>query len=199
MPLVKTSGYGAVYLNTGWNSDEYETEYDDGHGNVFSKNVQDSYSWEAGVNDDIGGVGLSLYHYHLTDLRHLTGIAAEYTIDNLYMALNVDYWRWSSEMERYFEDRSSIGAALYLAPSFKKFSLPLRLEYIQQGKSRIYLPSEDAESIYAATLTPTYNFTDNVLIRTEGSYVHADHGFSDRKGRPKDDKFLFSVEAVVKF
>jgi hypothetical protein len=179
--------------------DEYEIEYDDGHGNVLNKNVQNSYSWEAGVNDDIGGVGLSLYHYHLVGLRHLTGIAAEYTIDNLYMALNVDYWRWSDAVDNYFEDHSSIGAALYLAPSFKKFSLPLRLEYIQQGKSRIYLPSPNAESIYAATLTPTYNFTDNVLIRTEGSYVHANDGFSDSKGRPKDDKFLFSAEAVVKF
>ena len=175
--------------------DEYETEYGDG----LMKNVQDSYSWEAGINDNIGGVGLSLYHYHLTDLRNLTGVAAEYTVDNVYMALNVDYWRWSSEMNRSFEDRSSVGAALYLAPSFKQFSLPLRLEYIQQGKSGIYLPSQDAEYIYAATFTPTYNFTDNVFIRTEGSYVHADDGFSDRKGRPKDDKFLFSAEFVVKF
>ncbi len=151
------------------------------------------------MNDNIGGVGLSLYYYHLTGLRHLTGITAEYTIHNLYMALNVDYWRWSSKMGRYFEDRSSIGAALYLAPSFNKFSLPLRLEYIQQGKSGIYLPNLDAESIYAATLTPTYNFTNNLLIRAEGAYVHADNGFSDRKERPSDNKFLFSTELVFKF
>ena len=179
--------------------DEYETEFDDGHGDVFTRNVQNSYSWEAGVTDNIKGVGVSLYHYHLTDLRHLTGIAAEYTIGNLYMALNIDYWRWSEAVDRYVGGRSSTGAALYLSPTFGKFSLPLRLEYIQQGKSRIYLQSEDAESIYAATLTPTYNFTDNVLIRTEGSYVHADDGFSNRKGRPKDDKFLFSSELVFKF
>jgi hypothetical protein len=179
--------------------DEYETEVDEGNGNTFSKNVQDSYSWEAGICDDIGGVGLSLYHYHLTGLRHLTGISAEYTIDNLYMALNIDYWRWSSDMERYFGDRSSVGVALYLAPSFNKFSLPLRLEYIGQGKSRIYLSSPEAENIYAATLTPTYNFTDNVLIRTEGSYVHAHDGFSDHNGNPEDDKFLLSSELVVKF
>lgn len=179
--------------------DEYRIEYDDGHGNVLSRSAQNSYSWEAGINDSFGDVGLSLYHYHLTGLRNLTGIVAEYTMNNLYMALNVDYWRWSGEMERYFEDHSSIGAALYLAPSFKKFSLPLRLEYIQQGKSMIYLPIRDAEDIYAATLTPTYNFTDNVLIRTEVSYVHADNGFSDYKGKPKDDKFLFSAETVVKF
>jgi hypothetical protein len=179
--------------------DEYETEFDDRQGNAFSKNVQNSYSWEAGVTDNIKGVGVSLYHYHLTDLRHLTGIAAEYTIDNLYVALNVDHWRWSDAVDRYVEDRSSTGAALYLDPSFKRFSLPLRLEYIHQGKSRIYLSSEDAENIYAATLTPTYNFTDNVLIRTEGSYVHANGGFSDHEGRPKDDKFLFSTELVFKF
>jgi hypothetical protein len=166
---------------------------------VLSRTAQDTYSWEAGINDSIGNVGLSLYHYHLTGIRHLTGAAAEYTVNNLYMALNIDYWRWSSEMDAYFEDHSSIGAALYLAPSFGKFSFPLRLEYIDQGKSGIYLPSPDAESIYAATLTPTYNFTDNVLIRTEGSYVHADNGFSNRKGNPKDDKFLFSSEVVVKF
>jgi hypothetical protein len=179
--------------------DEYETEYEDGHGNVLSRTAQDTYSWEAGMNDNIEGVGLSLYHYHLTGLRHLTGITAEYTVNNLYMALNIDYWRWSSEMDAYFEDHSSIGAALYLAPSFGKFAFPLRLEYIDQGKSGIYLPSPAAENIYATTLTPTYNFTDNVLIRTEGSYVHADNGFSDGSGRPKDNKFLFSTEVVFKF
>jgi hypothetical protein len=179
--------------------DEYEAEFEDGDGNVFSKNVQNSYSWEAGVTDNIKDVGVSFYHYHLTGLRHLTGVALEHTIDNLYMALNVDYWRWSDAVDRYVTGRSSIGAALYLAPSFGKFSLPVRLEYIHQGKSRIYLANEDAEGIYAATITPTYNITDNVLIRTEGSYVNADDGFSDKKGRPKDDKFLFSVEAVVKF
>jgi hypothetical protein len=179
--------------------DEYETEYGNGQSNVLTKNVQDSYSWEAGMCDNIGGVGLSLYHYHLTDLRYLTGISAEYTINNVYMALNADYWRWSSQMQPYFDDDSSIGVALYLAPSFGKFMFPLRLEYIDQGKSEIYLPSPAAESIYAATLTPTYNFTDNVLIRTEGSYVHADNGFSDGSGRPKDNKFLFSTEVVFKF
>ena len=175
--------------------DEYETEYGEG----LMKNVQNSYSWEAGINDNIGGVGISLYHYHLTDLRNLTGIAAEYTIDNVYMALNLDYWRWSSEMERSFEDRSSIGAALYLAPSFNKFSLPLRLEYIQQGKSMIYLAGENTDKIYAASLTPTYNFADNVLMRVEGSYVHAKDGFADRDGSPKDNKYLCSTELVFKF
>jgi hypothetical protein len=179
--------------------DEYRIEYEDGYGNILSRSAQNSCSWEAGISDSIGGVNLSLYHYHLNGLRHLTGVVAEYMMNNLYMALNVDYWRWSSEMERYFEDHSSIGAALYLAPSFKKFSLPLRLEYIEQGKSRIYLPIQDAKDIYAATLTPTYNFTDNVLIRTEVAYAHADNGFSDYKGKLKDDKFLFSVETVVKF
>jgi hypothetical protein len=204
-------GAGAAYNFGGdfriWSSifkhrlehDEYQTEFDDGHGGVFTKNIQDSYSWEAGVTDNIKGVGISFYHYHLTDLRHLTGIAAEYAIDNLYMALNVDHWTLSDAVDRYVEDRSSTGAALYLDPSFKKFSLPLRLEYIHQGKSRIYLSSEDAEDIFAATLTPTYNFTDNVLIRTEGSYVHANDGFSDRNGKPKDNKLLFSTELVFKF
>jgi len=179
--------------------DEFETEFEDEHGGVFTKNVQDSYSWEAGMCDNIGGVGLSLYHYHLTGLRHLTGISAEYTINNVYVALNLDYWRWSDEVASHFDGRSSIGAALYLAPSFGNFSLPLRLEYIHQGKSEIYLSSEDAEDIYAATFTPTYNFTDNILIRTEGSYVHAEDGFSDHNGKPKDDKFLFSTELVFKF
>ena len=178
--------------------EEYRTDYDR-DGVLFSRSGQDSDSWEAGVSGSAYGLGLNLYHYHLNDMRHLTGIVAEYTLANVYMAINVDYWKWSSSMDKYSSNDSSIGAALYISPAFGQWSFPLRLEYIDQGGSRIYLDSTDADYIYSVTLTPTYNFTDNVYLRAETSYTHADNGFSDDNGRARSGKYLFAVETGVKF
>ncbi|MGQ9500239.1 MAG: outer membrane beta-barrel protein [Dissulfurimicrobium sp.] len=179
--------------------DEYRIDYYDRYGELVSRSGQDSDSWEAGISGSLKGLGFNLYHYQLNNLRHLTGLMAKYTLSNVYMVLNVDYWRWSNGMDKYFKDDSSIGAALYIVPSFDKWSFPLRLEYIDQGKSRIYLDSIDADNIYSATFTPTYNFTDNVYLRGEVSYTSADKGFSDDSGRTKDNKYFFAVETGVKF
>ncbi len=198
--------WGGVFKHR-LDDDEYRTDdvYINEYGEPRGLGGQDSNSWEVGVNGSVNGLGLSLYHYQLNGLRHLTGIVVDHTINDLYglkslyLVLNADYWRWSSRVDRYFKDDSSLGAGLYIVPSFERLSFPLRLEYIHQGESRIYLDSPDAEDIYAATFTPTYNLTCNVFLRGEVSYVHADNGFSDNKGRPEDDKYMFAVETGVKF
>ncbi|MGC8736549.1 MAG: outer membrane beta-barrel protein [Dissulfurimicrobium sp.] len=198
--------WGAMFKHR-LDDDEYRTDdvYLNEYGEPRGLGAQDSSSWEVGVNGSVNGLGLSLYHYHLNDLRHLTGIVIDHTIDDLYglkslyLAVNGDYWRWSSRVDKYFKDDSSIGASLYIVPSLERLSFPLRLEYIHQGESRIYLDSPDAEDVYAVTFTPTYNLTCNVFLRGELSYVHADNGFSDDKGRLQDDKYMFAVETGVKF
>lgn len=197
--------WGGVFKHR-LDDDEYRT--DDVYINEYgprSLGAQDSSSWEVGANGSIGGIGLSLYHYHLNDLRHLTGIVVDHTINDLYglkslyLAVNGDYWRWSSRVDKYFGDDSSIGASLYIVPYLEWLSFPLRLEYIHQGKSRIYLNNPDADDIYAVTFSPTYNLTCNVFLRGEVSYAHADNGFSDDKGKLQDDKYMFAVETGVRF
>ncbi|MGB9735329.1 MAG: outer membrane beta-barrel protein [bacterium] len=181
--------------------DEYRTDdvYINEYGQPRSLGAQDSSSYELGVNSSIKGVGVNLYHYHLNGLRHLTGIVVDYNeLKHIYLALNADYWRWSSNVEGYFKDKSAPGVAMYIVPSVKKLLFPLRLEYIHEGESRIYLDNTDAKAIYAVTFTPTYNLLNNVYIRAEVSYVYANDGFQDNKGNPADRKYNFAIETGIK-
>ena len=175
------------------------------YGQPRSLGAQDSSSYEVGANVSVNGMGLDLYHYHLNGLRYLTGMVVDYTIEHLhalkslYLALNADYWRWSNDVEKYFENNGSSGVALYIVPSLERFVFPVRLEYIYEGGSRIYLDSTDAKDIYAVTFTPTYNLLCNVYVRAEASYVYANNGFEDKEGRLSSDKYSFAIETGVKF
>jgi outer membrane protease len=72
--------------------------------------------------------------------------------------------------------------------------IPLRLEYIDQGESRIYIDNVDAKHIYAATISPTYKFGENAYIRVESAYVHADHAFVDKDGNSKNSRICLAAE-----
>ncbi len=178
--------------------EEYMTEIEE-NAEPRSVGAQDSNSWEAGINSSVNRIGISLYHYHLNALRYLSGIILDYSeIKNLYLAVNADYWHWSSNMEKYFKDKSSPGAAIYIVPSLKKMQFPIRLEYIHEGESKIYLDSIEAKDIYAITFTPTYNLLSDVYIRAEVSYVYANNGFNDIYGNPSNMKYNFAIETGIK-
>jgi len=156
-------------------------------------------SWEIGISGPVLNNQLSIYHYHIEDKRSLTGAVVERTIKNLYLAVNVDYWNWDAGMKDFYGSKSAIGGAFYVAPSFGHFSIPLRLEYIDQGKSRIYIDNVDAKHIYTATISPTYTFCEHAYIRVESAYVHADHGFADKNGNSKDHRICLAAEVGYLF
>lgn len=151
-------------------------------------------SWELGLGWSVSGFDFNVYNYHLNDMKNLTGVVIERTIQNIYFALNMDYWRWDSSMSTYYTRRSSMGAAFYVSPSFGKISIPLRLEYIDQGGSRIYTDNTNARHIYTATITPTYHFSDNSYVRIEGAYIGADRAFQNKDGDVKDGRIYLSAE-----
>ena len=151
-------------------------------------------SWELGVSGEVHDTAFSVYHYHLESLRSLTGGVIERTVGNVDLALNLDYWQWEGDMKSVHVDDDSIGGALYIVPHFGKFSIPLRLEYIDQGKSGIYLDSVDAQQIYAVTLSPTYHILDNAYVRADLGYVKADDGFTDEDGKVKGDRVCLAAE-----
>lgn len=153
-----------------------------------------SHAWEVGIGSTIKGVSYRLYHYHMAGIRNLTGAVLEHTYENIYFALNVDWWQWNKAMANYYDRRSSVGGAFYAAPCFGKFSLPVRLEYIDQGGSRIYLDNSETKRIYAATISPTYHFKPKAYIRLESSYVYASKGFADKEGRTKDKRVYLAAE-----
>lgn len=157
-------------------------------------------SWELGASDNICGTDVSVYHYHLENLRSLTGVLTNRTVGNVELALNVDYWRWdNNSIQSARRDNDSIGAAVYVIPHFGKFSLPLRLEYIDQGESEIYLDGAGAKHIYAGTLSPTYHIIDNAYVRMDVGYVHANDGFTGNHGNMRSDRGFLAVEIGYTF
>ena len=152
------------------------------------------HAWEAGIGTTLNDVSYRLYHYHLARIKNLTGAVIEHTYKNIYFAVNVDWWQWNKAMANYYGRRSSIGGALYAVPDFGKFSLPVRVEYVDQGSSRMYLDDPETKRIYAATISPTYRFTKASYLRFESSYVHASKGFADKDGRTKDNRVYLAAE-----
>ncbi len=146
------------------------------------------------LDTDVG-----LYHYHLESLRSLTGALIQHTVGNVDLVLNVDYWNWDSSMKNLHGDDDSIGGAFYVVLHFGKFSIPVRLEYIDQGKSGIYLENPDAQEIYAVTVSPTYHILDNAYVRADVAYVNADDGFADNNGNLKSDRVCLAVEVGYTF
>ena len=152
------------------------------------------HAWEAGIGTTFNDVSYKLYHYHMARIKNLTGALIEHTYQNIYFALNVDWWQWNKAMDNYYGSRSSIGGAFYVVPSFGKFSFPVRVEYIDQGSSRMYLENQDTKKICSATISPTYRFTDESYLRLESSYVHAAKGFADKDGQTKNSRVYLAAE-----
>jgi hypothetical protein len=156
-------------------------------------------SWEIGVRGLVLNNKFSIYHYHIEAERNLTGVSIERNVKNVYLAVDIDYWSRDADVGNLYKTRSSIGAAFYIAPRFGRFLIPLRLEYIEQGESRIYIDNVDAKHIYAATISPTCKFGENAYIRVESAYVHADHAFVDKDGNSKNSRICLAAEVGYLF
>jgi Putative beta-barrel porin-2, OmpL-like. bbp2 len=185
--------FNGLYLCAGY----YKQRLNDQEYVVNGSSAPDS--WEIGLSGSVFDSNVSIYHYHLEGLRNLTGAAVEYTIKNIYIAFNIDYWVWGSSMKSAHASESSIGGAIYVCPSFGKFSIPLRLEYIDQGESKIYIESTNAKHIYTATISPTYHILDNAYIRAEFSYVKADSAFADKSGNLENERIYLAAEVGYLF
>lgn len=151
-------------------------------------------AWEAGISGAVLNTDFNLYHYHVGGFRSDTGIGIDRSFGGIDVGLNVDYWKWDGAVDGDYGDDSSLGAALYVQPVFGEFSLPLRFEYVDQGKSMIYVESEDADRIVTVTVTPTWNFNNNAYVRAEAAYVQADGAFTEEDGDVEDDTFRLAFE-----
>lgn len=151
-------------------------------------------SWELGLSGSIGGTDASVYYYHVEKTRSLTCMVIERTVGAFDLALNVDYWKRDVGMKSSHGDDHAVGGALYVVPHFGRFSLPLRLEYVDQGNSGLYLGGVSANRVYTATLSPTYRIRDNAYVRADAGYARAKNGFMDDDGHVKSDRVCLAVE-----
>ncbi|ADY73687.1 hypothetical protein Dester_1049 [Desulfurobacterium thermolithotrophum DSM 11699] len=162
------------------------------------------HSYEFGIGGNIFGFDSTLYYYNINGIRSLVGITLEKEFENIYLAIDADYWKWDDNAKKFqnIKDNSAYGISLYVSPKInvnEKVEMPVRLEYVNQGKSKIYVDSEDADNIYTITVTPTYHLTDDIYIRAEGGYVYAQNGFEDNHGQRKDSKYYVSFEVGYAF
>ena len=152
------------------------------------------YTWEVGLSGSVAGNDFNIYDYHIDGQRNLIGAVIQRTIQDVDLGFNIDYWYWDKNVKDFYGSKSSIGGAFYICPKFGNFSIPVRLEYINQDKSQIYIESPDVKNIYAATISPTYHFNEKTYIRVESAYVKADRAFTDKDGQRKDNKINLAVE-----
>ena len=180
---VEDLNLNAAYYGKRLDASEYEVD-----------GVTLGHAWEVGIGKTFNDVTYRLYHYHMAGIRNLTGAVIEHTYKNIYLALNVDWWQWDKARANYYGRRSSLGGAFYAVPCFGKFSVPIRLEYINQGNSKMYLDDPETKKIYAATISPTYKFREDSYLRLESSYVKASKGFADKDGQTKDSRVYLAAE-----
>jgi hypothetical protein len=152
------------------------------------------YTWEIGFNGSIADNDFSVYNYHIAGQRNLTGAVIERTIKNIDLAFNIDYWTWDDEVKNLYVSKSSIGGAIYICPNFGSLSIPVRLEYINQDQSQIYIENPDTKHIYTATVSPTYHFNENTYLRTESAYVKANGCFTTKEGQKKNNRINLALE-----
>jgi len=151
-------------------------------------------AWEIGVCATVFEIDINLYHYHIGGFRQLTGVSIERTFRNVDIGLDLDYWAWAGSIRNVYGSNSSIGGAVYVSPTFGSFSIPVRLEYVHQEESQIYLESINAERIFTATVTPTYHCNENTFVRVETAYVQADTAFAGKNGNTESDTFSLAME-----
>lgn len=156
-------------------------------------------SWEVDLGGQTKGTSYRVYHYHLKGMRYLTGAVVERTIARVYLALNADWCRWDESMADHCGRRHALGAALYVTPEWGRFSLPARLEYVDQGRSRFYLDNPATKTLSSATVTPTWQWTESNFLRAEASYARAHDGFADGQGQPKSDRVYLAAEVGCLF
>ena len=173
---------------------EYNQEYD-----------TDNYA--VGVIGEFAGFSYALNYYDYRANKNLVDLVLGYSIGNVDLGLNFDY-QWlddtakkqlKEELEKNNVDDSAYGVAVYFIPKFEtsvgKFSIPVRLEYFDEGTSGIYYGGADKG--YTVTVTPTLRPTSNTYIRAEVAYINTDNKIF--KGGTKDNKTTIAVEAAFTF
>ncbi len=171
---------------------------------VYAEYNQDSTfgqsdSVAVGSLGSVGGIDYAVSYYDGNGTQNLIDVVLSYALAGMDVGVNLDYHWLDDSAKAPGADDTAYGVAVYLNPSLGQgVTVPVRLEYVNQGTSGIY--GGIGESAYSVTVTPTYKPTDNTYIRCELAYVSTDaNAFSDDKGNPKDNKTFLGFEAGFLF
>jgi hypothetical protein len=156
-----------------------------------------SGAYAVGSLGTLYGVNYAISYYDYTAYKNLVDIVLSKSInDNLDAGINFDYQWLDSTAKVSGHDSKGYGVAGYVVPKFGNFSLPVRIEYVNDGskgkESGIY---NGVSKAWTITATPTFRPTKNTYVRAEVSYVNSDNKiFADSSGNPKDTKVSAAAE-----
>ncbi len=129
-----------------------------------------------GSSGSFGNMSYALNYYDYAGLRNFIDAVLSYSAGNVDLGLNFDYHWLDDSAKTPNRDVAAYGLAVYIIPQFGNISVPLRLEYFDEGTSGIY-SGGNAQSGYTVTLTPTLKPSDNSFVRAEVSYISTDQYF----------------------
>jgi predicted porin len=135
-------------------------------------------------------------------IRHVGDFIATYKVSDVFMlGLNADYGTESgSSAVKAGDDAKWSGVAGYarIGPT-TGLSLGLRAEtFKDEGGTRMISGTKVTASEF--TLTPTYKFSNNFVVRAEGRFDHADSEiFTDDKGGTKKNQATVGLNAIFVF
>lgn len=132
----------------------------------------DGDNFAVGALGEVMGVGFALSYYDYRAAKNLIDLVLSHSFGNVDLGLNFDY-QWLDDTAPN-QDESAFGVAVYVIPSFGNLSLPVRLEYFNEGTSGIYSGS-NADKGFTFTITPTFRPADNTFLRAEVAYVSTDN------------------------
>lgn len=162
-----------------------------------SSSLPTTGSFAVGSVGSLYGFDYAVSYYDYTAYKNLVDVVvAKQIIPNLKLGLNFDYQWLDKTAKTPGNDDSGYGVAIYIIPEFDKFSVPTRIEYVNDGskgkESGIY---SSVSKAYTLTVTPTYKVTKNSYIRAEVSYINSKNDiFTDKNGNPKDNKLSAAAE-----
>ncbi|NPA57754.1 MAG: outer membrane beta-barrel protein [Aquificae bacterium] len=125
-----------------------------------------------------------LSFYNLKDFYNIFNIILTRHFGNLEISLDGDYAFWDGSARdsirlKYGENLTdhAYGVSLYIIPKYKIYRFPVRIEYINQDKSQIYVQNRKTREIYSLSFTPTVR-EENYLFRFELGFTKAENFFS---------------------
>ncbi len=186
---VTYPGARATYSLT--DSIDVYAEYNHDQGEAFA----------VGSLGSIAGFDYAITYYDYTAKKNLVDLVLSTNIAGIDVGLNVDYQWLDDSAKKTGADDSAYGVGLYILPKLTDtISVPVRLEYVDEGTSEIYGVAGD--NAWSITVTPTWSPTGNTYLRAEVAYVATDKkGFYDgNKPSDIDDNRTFvGVEAGFRF
>jgi len=174
--------------------------YDMGGMNLYAE-VSQPFAFAVGVFGDVSKIKYALNYFDRDKGDNMIDVVFSSSIGKLDFGMNFNYIL--RELKVGTNDDTAMGVGLYFAAKTEKVYLPLRLEYISDGTSNAYAPTEGGlgfDSGYTLTITPTLNVSKNAFLRAEFSILTAENKiFKNKNGEAKDSTVSAALQMGYRF